>query len=564
MVFGRGFMTGDSVFVPTRHRLYQLGWFKGGKVLSMYPSHGGWFGGQEPGNVLVTAQNVIVAGSTRVDIYTELSLVRKRYEQMMAAAPDDPGPRLEFAEVLFNAGDQEGALGELDEAIRMDGGIDAMRPGTGRELIFSTAMDFAKHAGEGANDHSAMTVGQLFDRANAAADSAAQKASYRLARAQYDLLNKDFSGAVTLCQEILSDEQMRSASEPEGEAAGRAAETAINAAIKADASSYAAVEQRAGAALTAAQGSGESNKLMNVALVFPNSKAAIAARTEAAKRFGAEGKHEAAIEALRQIYSSTVDPAAKGAALESIARNFLAMPGGTGAAVDRLADACRFDGNRKLTQPMRLADGTSLSGISIADAVAALRKALAAEQTAKLADFQLEPSGRDSATAFVATDKPAISNVAALVRPTGEFARMDRVVTWSNGGLSVYAVGQSSPMWTAAGVSELPIGSAWMGNELVVWSGQRIWMLRDDGGVAWGSDLHALGTLALASGSNAIVDAQVANGDDANQIVVANQQVQLQQAQLQMIRQQQMAQQMVIIRGNGRIIIRGGVLQLGG
>src|SRR6202041_3182585 len=109
----------------------------------------------------------------------------------------------------------------------------------------------------------------------------------------------------------------------------------------------------------------------------------------------------------------------------------------------------------------------------------------------------------------------------------------------------VYAVGQSSPMWTAAGVSEQPIGSAWMRNELAVWSGQRIWMLRDDGGVAWGSDLHALATLAVAPSSNAIVDATVANGDDANQMVV-NQQVQLQQAQLQMIRQQQMAQQMVI------------------
>ncbi len=90
IIFGRGFLTADSIFIPTRHRLYQLGWSKQGKVLAMYPSHGAWTGGEEPGNVLVTAQNVIVAGSTRVDVYTELDVVRQRCEQLIAAAPDDP------------------------------------------------------------------------------------------------------------------------------------------------------------------------------------------------------------------------------------------------------------------------------------------------------------------------------------------------------------------------------------------------------------------------------------------------------------------------------------------
>ncbi len=524
-VFGRGFLTSDSVFVPTRHRLYQLGWFKGGKVLSMYPSRGTWFGGQEPGNVLVTSQQVIIAGSTRVDIYTELGLVRKRYEQLMAAAPDEPGPRLEFAEVLFNAGEEEAALGELDEAIRLDGGIQSMRPGTGREMIFSTAMDFAKHAGQGPSDQAGATTDRLFDRANAAADSPAEKASYRLARAAYEQDRKNYSGAVLLCQEILSDEQMRAVN-------GAEAEAAINAAIHADASCYAPVEQKAAAALAAA-GQANARQLMNVALEFPNSKAAAEARAVAADRFATEGKYEASIEALRQIYGSTADPAVKGTALESMARSFLAMPAGVGPAIDRLTSACRLGGNRKLSQPMRLPDGSSLSGISFADAVIALRRVAAQEETSKLADFRLAPpTPKDAATAFVPTGS-VISNVTALIRPTGEFVRMDRVVTWSGDGLSVFAVGQTSPMWTAAGVTEQPTACAWVGNQLVAWNNQRLWMLSDGGSVAWNSDLHGLAELAVASDSNVISDAPgMANNDDqnGNNLVFQQQQVAQQQA----------------------------------
>jgi tetratricopeptide (TPR) repeat protein len=548
-VFGRGFLTSDSVFVPTRHRLYQLGWFKGGKVLSMYPARGAWFGGQEPGNMLVTSQQVIIAGSTRVDIYTELELVRKRYEHMMAAAPDEPGPRLEFADVLFNAGEEEAALGELDEAIRLDGGIESMRPGAGRELIFGVAMDFAKHAGEAPAETTGTTADHLFDRANAAANSPVEKASYRLARAAYDQDRKNYSGAVSLCQEILSDEQMRAAN-------GTEAEAAIEAAKHADASCYAPVEEKATAALAAA-GQGDATRLMGVAIEFPNSKAATQARVLAADRFAAEGKYDPAIEALRQIYTSATDPAAKGTALESIARSFLAMPGGVGPAIDRLTSACRLGGNRKLSQPMRLPDGSSLSGISFADAVTALRRVAAQEETAKLADFRLGPPTRkDGATAFVATEGSVISNVAALVRPMGEFAKMDQVVTWSNDGLSVFAVGQTSPTWTAASVTEQPIACAWVENQLVVWSGQRLWLLSDVGAVKWNSDLHGLAEVAVASDGNAISDAPGMVSDDQNGNIVFQQQVAQQQA-IQIARQQAF-----IVRGGGRLIIRGGMVQL--
>jgi outer membrane protein assembly factor BamB len=233
----------------------------------------------------------------------------------------------------------------------------------------------------------------------------------------------------------------------------------------------------------------------------------------------------------------------------------VALPGGVGPAIDRLAGACRFVGSQKLSQPLRLADGSVLSGIPVADAVAALRRIDAHEQIATLADFHLgaPASVKDTSTAFVASPDSVISNVTTLVRPIGEFARMDRIVTWSNDGLSVWAVGQSTPLWTAAGVTESPIASAWIGNHLAVWSASRLWLLNDGGSLAGNSDLHDLTSLAVASDSNAITDVPAPTGDDENNLVI---QQQLAQQQAIMIAQQRA----IIIRG-GRLIIRGGVVQ---
>jgi hypothetical protein len=282
----------------------------------------------------------------------------------------------------------------------------------------------------------------------------------------------------------------------------------------------------------------------------------MAARTQAADRFTAQGNYGPAIDALRQIYATSDDPAVKGTTLESIARNFLAMPGGVGPAIDRLAGACRFSGSRKLSQPLRLADGRVLSGMPIADAVAALRRIDAHEQIATLANFHLgaPASVQDTSTAFIASPDSVIPNVTTLVRPIAEFTRMDRVVTWSSGGLSGWAVGQSTPLWTAAGVTDPPIGSAWIGDRLAVWSTSRLWLLGDGGSPAWNSDLHVLTSLAVASDNNAIVDAPIPGGDDENN----NLAIQQQMAQQQMIIMAQ--QRAIIIRGGGRLIFGGGLM----
>jgi outer membrane protein assembly factor BamB len=543
-IAGRGFLTADSIFIPTRHRLYEIGFNRSGKLLSIFPAQGAWGleeGSGGPGNVVVTSQNVIVAGSTRVDVYTDLALVRKRYEKQIADAPSDPQPRVRFAEVLFTGGQPDAALGKLDEAIGLIGGINAMRSGKDRDLIFTTAMTFARKDGQAQSKSAASS---FFDRAGAAADSPAQKAAYRLARAQFDADQHDFAGAVKLCQEILSDEAMRTAEVSENTPGSAQAEAAIDEAIKADPSCYSAVEQAADQAFTTAKAANDPKQLLAVATVYPNAKAAGDARLAAAGLFEKSGDHAGAIESLRQSYAAAADPAVKARLLEATARNFLAMPDGIGPAIDRLARGARSASEPRLSQSLVLPGGVTLTGVSFTDAVEALRRIQGQTEAAALPDFHIAiPASPKERNPFVSPEPPVIANVTALVRPSDEFARKDRVVTWAAGGLSIYAVGQTTPLATVAGISEQPVGAAWANKQLAVWTSNQVWLLSDAGAVVWKTAIHDLPTLAVASDSNAITDeANEAEGEGV-------------------INGPGRFRQQIIIRNGQRFVIQGGAIR---
>ncbi len=143
-VAGRGFVTADSVYVPSQNRLYQIAFDADGKLRSVYPASGSWASGQGPGNVLVTTKNVIVAGANRVDAYTDLTLIRRQYDAILVAAPKDPEARLKYAEVLFAGAQYSEAIAKMDEAIDLLGGLHAMRTGKDRDLVFLSSLNFCR------------------------------------------------------------------------------------------------------------------------------------------------------------------------------------------------------------------------------------------------------------------------------------------------------------------------------------------------------------------------------------------------------------------------------------
>jgi outer membrane protein assembly factor BamB len=513
-IYGRGFVTSDAIFIPTKNRLIQMTW-KSGRTVAYYPARGKFTGDQGPGNLLVTGHNIVVAGQTRVDVYTDLLLVKEKYETAMAAAPNDPGPRVMYAEALFAGGQTQDALARVDEAINLTGGINSMRPGRDRSMIFNAMLEFARRADsnvqvETDKDKKSQAIAEanaFFDRAAAAAESPVENATYRLVRGGFDHQQADYAGEVKLCQEILSDQAMRDAALPDDTNAGTAAEAAIDMAINQERSSYAPVETLAAAALKDARDTHDANQLLAVATVYPNAKAAVEARQEAVHLFEAENQPDKAISVLRRMYASATDGATKAHLLESIANDFLVSSDGLGPAIDRLCRAARFTPDQKLSQPIRLWNGTTLTDITTTEAIGRLRQLQGEQDSAKLPDFHLlTPVWGHGPNPFSTRQPAVINDVLAIVHPLEDFSRKDQILTWSAAGLGVYVAGASTPIFTVADVNQPPISAAYDHGHWLVWTANQLYAINAEGKVEWTFGIDHLPTMLVSAGGEALVD----------------------------------------------------------
>ena len=553
---GRPFLTASSLYVVNGINLQQVR-LRDLRITNPYPTIGAFSGGQGPGNLLVTGQNVVVAGRDRLDVYTDLAVVAARYQREMSASPADPEPRLRYAAALFAAGQSGDAVAKLDEAINLLGGRDHLRPGPDRQQLFQTLLDFARRSVAVLTlrvdaDRRAVAIATadgLYDRAADAADGPPATVAYLLARARFAREVKgDYPAAVSLAQRVLADPALRHVAVTDEQTAAAAASTAIAAAVAVDRASYAAVEQAAATALADARGKNTADALLDVAESYPNSRAAADARRAAVGHLQAEGQTRRAIDVLRQLYAAAGDTTAKAAVLESVAANFLATgPDGVGPAADRLARAAQLVGKATLTADLTLPDngGVLHAGRdTYAAAVDALRLTLAKRSAARLPDFRLPtydaalaqykaahhgdvPDGRTRFLSPFAATQTVVPNVAAIVHPPRAFNRNDRLVTWSagtpGGGAAAYDVGATVPRFTLTAVTDPPLGAAWLGDRLVVWTPTKLLAVSADAGRdAWpaplaAADLPAVGPVAADAGAATDGDPQpvvIGNGDD--------------------------------------------------
>ena len=140
---GRGLVTTDSVYVPTAWGVHRIA-MSSGKLAQTYPPNGEWDEDEGPGNVLVTPDRLIVAGSQRVTVYTDLQMAMAKLDAAVAAVPDQPEPRLRYAEIMSAAGRWDLAITKLDEAIAVLGGPNAMPASGARDRVFADALAFAQ------------------------------------------------------------------------------------------------------------------------------------------------------------------------------------------------------------------------------------------------------------------------------------------------------------------------------------------------------------------------------------------------------------------------------------
>jgi outer membrane protein assembly factor BamB len=524
---GRAFVTADSVYIPNALTLYRLQ-LRNGLIAESYPADSSWPDDEGPGNVLVCSDKIVVAGDTRVTVYTDLKLAKAKLDEEVAAAPNDPGVRLDYAETMFLADQPDLALTQLDAATDL---LKRTNNRAQRSRAFSDAMTFAVHR---APDVAAA----LFDRADSLAISPAEKAAFFMARADMLRLGPqpNYAKAILLYQRILGDSSLRSAPAPDlrtthqpvtevddqTNLAGAAATAAIAAMIRDRGPAvYKPIDHEARVQFLAAKVAHDPARLLEVSVTYPNSPAAGEAASLAAQDFEEDGLHSQAVRVLRDTYFRGLAPA--GQTLQALARNYLKISGRMDAARACLA-AARFSGaDEPLLKPLHWPDGSALAATTLdaatAEIEAAIRKSVL-NQSDRLPDFGI-PS-HDQAHAFEAAHHAwpaplvehgdAIANVDSLLVPAAPFARADRVVTWTNGsGLSIREPGIANPLGTDADFSTRPRGLAWVNNDsdLLVWSASGIALV--DGphaGTRWSVQIDSLPELTVLASAAPDLGAQ--------------------------------------------------------
>jgi outer membrane protein assembly factor BamB len=611
---GRPFMTTDSVYVPLAWAMVRMS-LRNGATLASFPPSGAWDNKDDgPGNVLVTQDHLIVAGAQHVNVYTDIALATRKLDAAIAAAPTDPDVRLRYAEVLSAADRYEGpdgAAAKLDQAAALlhagspataqavatpaDAGATAAgvvpSVASGQSRLFNDALAFTQKLEKENHDPSGTLIDSLYDRAAAAAVTPAQQVTYRLQRAAHLHQKPDSAGELALYQQILKDPQMRSVIIANGENAASPAGTLARTAIadliqRCGTSIYAPYEQAASSAVQATQTLPDAEKaqqLVAVAEIYPNSQAAVGAMLDAAGVFEADGNPREAAALMRQFCSQYPYAPERAKALETLARAYLDMPNridSLNVAIGRLDQGAKLDGPPKLSRPLRLPDGTQIENVTFAQAADTLRGFQAQIAAKALPDPQI-PTAVKRAQVLAEDADAAIADVASLTLPLQDWARHDRVVTFSaSRGLSVYAVGSNRPVFTCSAVTEAPRNVAWMGGNLLVWCPSQLILIRGEGtattapsiaqsvgagamaagDVIWDSPLHALPAAQFASvggGTDEDDDAANPGGEDVD--VAGGPQIN------GPINGAIIVNGRRIFTGNGRVIIgRGGQLRIVG
>jgi hypothetical protein len=396
---------------------------------------------------------------------------------------------------------------KLDEAIKVIGGLEkSSADASARDRIYTCAMVFAEKLARDKNaDNDTLATG-LYDRAAKAASSAQQQVNYRISRARF-VEKSDDAMELKLLQEILSDSAWRAVPVAQGDSGGptqaaAVAENMISEVIARNAQTYASVAEQAEAAFKSAQASADPAKLLSVAQTYPNARIAPQAMLKAADAYEAVGNPRQAVQVLRQLYFKYPLVPYRAAVIESLARNYLATPNHMDVAIARLTQGAKLPGNPALTRPLMLPDGQVIKDVSFADALAALRKYHEQATMRALPDFSLPPpSNQRNPKGFIRPTDPIATRIMAIVQPLREFARNDRVVTFTPGvGVSVFAVGSTEPLANAKAITEIPTNCAWVGDTLLVWSISKIVMIKPDGSSPlWETELRTIPVVEVAT-----------------------------------------------------------------
>ncbi|MGD2111367.1 MAG: PQQ-binding-like beta-propeller repeat protein, partial [Phycisphaerae bacterium] len=268
-LYGRGVWTHDRLLVPTRE------WISTYDVNDGRRNDAAWESGGEGGNLVALRDQILVAGPDRVSAYVRKAEIWQALRARVDAAPSDPLPALELAEVALSNSELTEAIRALRETVRRtELSAEALSPALSRRISDYLLVFSDRVSSEG--DEGAELAEELLRFAPRFAPDPAAHLAYRFRFAQLlDSVGKP-ERAVVLYQQILRDRTLRTLPLSEGKiAAGTAAARAqaeIAALIERHGRGiYAPYDTEAEQWFIAGRAGAEVETLRRVVETFPNS-----------------------------------------------------------------------------------------------------------------------------------------------------------------------------------------------------------------------------------------------------------------------------------------------------
>ncbi len=296
-VFGRGLWADHELLIPRRQGLSRFRVTDGTRTDAPWDAQG------EGGNLLALPDQLIAAGGGRIAAYVRKADIWKNFRERMAAAPKDPLPALELAEVALGAGDFSESLALLEEAVhRAERVVPPPEPPLAARLL-DDAVRIAKTLSQ-RSLLEPQALDRLFEFAAQFASDAESNLRYRFAFAELFELQGQPARALRLYQQVLRDRSLRDASpvlsiaSSKGGApnrAGAVAQSRIALLLEQNGRSiFSAYDAEAKEWLASGQAAADAELLERVVEAFPNSEAAPRALIALGELLSREGRVDAA------------------------------------------------------------------------------------------------------------------------------------------------------------------------------------------------------------------------------------------------------------------------------
>lgn len=303
--FGRASWAKDHLLLPFRNHLARYATQDGSSDTST------WEVQSQGGNLLPLGDMLIVAGVSEVTAYVRKADIWRSLREAMAAAPNDPLPAIEMAEVAIGAGELDEALEVLDEAVRRFARATADSDLAVQTRLFNDVCKFAFVLVEHEKlDHK--TLDRLHTYASRHAPDLRAGLRYRFEFAKlYERIGPS-RRAVWLYHQVLRDRSLRelraqSDGLSERSAAAVAADLIAALIAKHGRGVYAQLEEEAQRWLEGTHQSDHEGVFVRLIETFPNSLAAPKAMIAYGRWLVSAGRFDDAVKQLTLAYHRNTD-----------------------------------------------------------------------------------------------------------------------------------------------------------------------------------------------------------------------------------------------------------------